>query len=125
MCVSYFLFAYCFYIFSSIIANKHTFAQNEVIFFTIYVIASHLLSEASFCSQFVFTQHKPLLRDKNRTQDVVIDPVGLQVTQYCMNWGWGGSFDNAYFVSSANGWHAGGTYYQYRGNAIGYFSPID
>lgn len=57
--------------------------------------------------------------------DVVIDNVGLQVTQYCMNWGWGGVYDNSYYVSSAAGWHSGNHYYQYKGTIVHGFAPAD
>ena len=35
-----------------------------------------------------------------------------------MNWGWGGAYDNSYYVSSAAAWSVGGTYYQYKGDIV-------
>ena len=57
--------------------------------------------------------------------DVVVDNVGLQVSQYCMNWGDHLLSNDHYFVSSASGWLVGNNYYQYKGNIISGFSLMD
>ena len=84
-----------------------------------FIIDGYKRSDVTYTYTYVWHNDDGTLGDYE--PDVMIEPLGIQITKYCMNWGWGASYDGAYYATSGN-WVVNGSNFYYNKHILYAFS---